>query len=153
MVQFFRINVGYRARERSLLNTILAIATGILTIIYPNLLYLIVAGYLLLLGIMMVYFKMPPLLAAFPVVAGILIFLLPELIPYTFAAFLGFFGFILLLWFQFGSACGLTLFIALLTLLVPVSIAFIFGLFLLVCGVSELIRYIQDRERRERLVY
>src|SRR5690625_1135411 len=81
MVQFFRINVGYRARERSLLNTILAIATGILTIIYPNLLYLIVAGYLLLLGIMMVYFKMPPLLAAFPVVAGILIFLLPELIP------------------------------------------------------------------------
>src|SRR5690625_6570180 len=87
MVQFFRINVGYRARERSLLNTILAIATGILTIIYPNLLYLIVAGYLLLLGIMMVYFKMPPLLAAFPVVAGILIFLLPELIPYTFAAF------------------------------------------------------------------
>src|SRR5690625_7905799 len=68
MVQFFRINVGYRARERSLLNTILAIATGILTIIYPNFLYLIVAGYLVLLGILIVYFMMPPLLDAFSVV-------------------------------------------------------------------------------------
>src|SRR5690625_7984910 len=114
MVQFFRINVGYRARERSLLNTILAIATGILTIIYPNLLYLIVAGNLLLLGIMMVYFKMPPLLAAFPVVAAIGIFLLPDLIPYIFAVFLGVFLFLLILVFQFSIADLLTLIIVLL---------------------------------------
>lgn len=153
MAQFFRINVGYRARERSLLNTILAIATGILTIIYPNFLYLIVAGYLLVLGVMMVYFKMPPVIAAFPIVAGILIFLLPELIPYTFAAFLGFFGFILILGFQFAIAGVLTLIIAILTLVNPDWIAYLIALFLLMYGVSELIRYIQERNRGERIVY
>src|SRR5690625_1878956 len=119
MVQFFRINVSYRASDGSLLDTIRAIATWILTIIYPNILNLIVVGYLLILGIMMVYFKMPPLLAAFPVVAGILIFLLPVLIPYTFAAFLGFFGFILILGFQFAIAGVLILIIAILALMNP----------------------------------
>lgn len=153
MAQFFRINVGYRSRERSLFNTILAIATGILTVIYPNFLYLIVAGYLLILGVMMIYFKIPPIIAAFPVVAGILIFLLPELIPYTFAAFLGFFGLILLMGFHFTIVGFLTLLIAVLTLMNPDWVAYFIAIFLLMYGVSDLIRYIQEKKGSTRGVY
>ena len=153
MAQFFQMNVGYKVRERSLLNTILAIATGILTIIYPNFLYLIVAGYLLTLGIMLVYFKMPPVIAAFPVVASVLIFLLPELIPYTFAAFLGFFGLILLLAFQFTILGFLTLIIAILTITNPDGAAYFMAIFLLIYGISDLIRYIQEKNRRSGIVY
>src|SRR5690625_5367693 len=98
---------------------------------------------------MMVYFKMPPLLAGFPVVAGILIFLLPELIPYTFAAFLGFFGFILILGFQFAIAGVLTLIIAILTLMNPDWIAYIISLFLLLYGVSELRLSITERQSED----
>lgn len=153
MAQFFRMNVGYKARERSLLNTILAIATGILTVIYPNFLYLIVAGYLLTLGIMLVYFKMPPVIAAFPIVAGVLIFLLPELIPYTFAAFLGFFSLILLLAFQFTILGFLTLIIAILTITNPDWVAYFIAIFLLMYGISDLIRYIQEKNRSTGAVY
>lgn len=153
MAQYFHINVDYKVRQRSLLNSILAIATGILTVIYPNFLYLIAGGYLLVLGIMMVYYKMPPLIAAFPIVAGILIFLLPELIPYTFAAFLGFFGLIFLFAFQFMIMGFLTLIIAILTILNPEWVAYFIAIFLLIYGVSELIQYIQERNRGTRAIY
>jgi len=102
MYQQFHIRVGQqKSKQRRTLNALLALATGVLTLIYPNFLYLIVGGYLMALGLLFLAFRTPPIIAAFPIIASILIFIFPELIPVTFAAFLGFFGLILLLSFGF----------------------------------------------------
>lgn len=148
----FHINVQYRTNERRLLNTILAIATGILTLIYPEFLYLIAAAYLIVLGVMMVVYKIPAIIAAFPIVAGALIFLFPELIPYTFAAFLGFFGLILLMAFQFGIIGFLTLIIAVLIVMNPDSVAYLIAAFLMLYGVSDLIRYYREKGANPRAI-
>lgn len=148
----FHINVQYRTNERRLLNTVLAILTGILTLVYPDFLYLIAAGYLLALGILMFVYKIPAIIAAFPIVAGALIFLFPELIPYTFAAFLGFFGVILLMAFQFAIIGFLTLIIAVLIFMNPDSVAYLIAAFLMMYGVSDLIRYYRESQKNPRTI-
>ncbi len=148
----FEVNVRYRANERRILNTILALATGILTLIYPDFLYLIVAAYLLALGIIMLVFKMPAIIAAFPLTAGLLIFILPDLIPYTFAAFLGFFGVILLMAFQFAVFGFLTLILAVLIIMNPDSVAYFIAAFVLLYGITDLIRLFRERGSNTRVV-
>ncbi len=145
MYTTFQINVQYKTRERQILNALLAIVTGLLTLIYPNFLFLIAGGYLLALGLLLIYFKIPAVIAAFPLVAGILIFVFPELIPYTFAGFLGFFGFILLLAFQLTIVGFLTLIIAVLIIMNPDWVAYLIAAFLLLYGVSNLIRLYRFR--------
>ncbi len=96
------------------------------------------------LGILFLAFRMPPFIAAFPMVTSILIFIFPELIPVTFAVFLGFFGLILLLSFSFTIMGILTLIIAALIISNPDSIAYLIAAFLLLYGVNNLIRIIQE---------
>jgi hypothetical protein len=148
----FHLNVQYRATERQILNALLAVVTGVLTLIYPNFLYLIAGGYLLALGLLLIYFKMPPVIAAFPIIAAILIFIFPELIPYTFAGFLGFFGLILLMAFQFAIVGFLTLIIAVLIVMSPEWVAYLIAAFLLLYGISNLIRYYQERRANPQIV-
>ncbi len=145
MAQYFHVNIQYRSKERRVMNALLALVTGILTFVYPGFLYLIAGGYLMALGLLMVYFRFPPALAAVPIIAGIIIFIFPDLIPYTFAAFLGFFGLILLLALQFSIMGFLTLIIAVLIIMNPESIAYFIAVFLLLYGVSNLIKMYQDR--------
>lgn len=152
MQSSFEINVQYRTKERRILNTILAIATGILTLIYPEFLYLIAAGYLFALGVMMLVFKMPAIIAAFPLTAGLLIFIFPELIPYTFAAFLGFFGIILLMAFQFGVFGFLTLILAVLIIMNPDSVAYFIAAFVLLYGIADLIKLFREKGANPRVV-
>lgn len=141
----YHINVQYRTNERRLLHAFLAILTGVLTLVYPDFLYLIAAGYLLALGTIMIIYKIPAFIAAFPIVTGVVIFLFPELIPYTFAAFLGFFGVILLMAFQFTVIGFLTLIIAILIFMNPDSVAYLIAVFLMLYGASDLIRYYRER--------
>lgn len=152
MLSTFEVNVQYKTTERRILNTVLAIATGILTLIYPDFLYLIAAGYLIALGIMMLVFKMPAIIAAFPLTAGLLIFIFPELIPYTFAAFLGFFGVILLLAFQFAVFGFLTLILAVLIIMNPDSVAYFIAAFVLLYGIADLIKLFRERGANPRVV-
>jgi hypothetical protein len=121
-------------------------------LIYPSFLYLIAGGYLIALGLLLIYFKMPPVIAAFPIVAGIVIFIFPDLIPYTFAGFLGFFGFILLFAFQFAIVGFLTLIIAVLIIMNPDSVAYLIAAFLLLYGVSNLIRLYRFRGGNRRAI-
>lgn len=144
MLEQYRIQINYKTRERQILNALLALATGCLTLIYPNFLYLIAGGYLVALGILFIAFRISPTLSAIPIVAGIVIFIFPELIPVTFAAFLGLFGFILLFGFQFAILGVITLIIALLIVMYPGSIAYLIASFLLIYSVSNLIRFYQD---------
>ena len=141
MLEHFQISIDYRPRERQMLNALLALATALLTLIYPNFLYLIAGGYLLALGILFIAFRIPAGLAAVPVVAGVLIFIFPELIPITFALFLGLFGFILLFAFQFSVIGVITLIISLLIFLNPDSVAYLIAVFLLVYAVSNFINF------------
>lgn len=140
MYQQFQIKVEHESKQRRSLNALLALATGVLTVIYPTFLYLIVGGYLMALGILFLAFKTPPVIAAFPIVTSVLIFIFPELIPVTFAVFLGFFGLILLLSFGFTVLGVLTLIIAALIISNPDSIAYLIAAFLLLYGISNLIR-------------
>lgn len=144
MYQQFQVNIQYKTRERRIFNALLALATGVLTLIYPNFLYLIAGGYLIALGVMFLYFKTPAVIAAFPIVTGIIIFLFPEVIPVTMAIFLGFFGLILLMSFGFVFMGILTLIIAALIVANPDSIAYLIAAFLLLYGVSNLIKLFQQ---------
>ncbi|GAA5523009.1 hypothetical protein LQ318_14055 [Aliifodinibius salicampi] len=147
MFNQYRIQLQYKTRQRQILNALLALATGILTLIYPNFLYLIAAGYLIGLGLLFMAFRIPATLSALPIVAGVLIFIFPELIPVTFAAFLGLFGFILLFGFQFALVGVLTLIIAILILMNPDSVAYLIATFLLLYSVSNLIRFYQNPKK------
>lgn len=144
MFEQYSIQVNYKNRERKILNALLALATGILTLTYPNFLYLIAGGYLLALGILFMSFRISPTLSAIPIVTGVLIFIFPELIPVMFAAFLGLFGFILLFGFQFSIVGALTLIIAILIVMNPDSVAYLIATFLLIYSVSNLIDFYQD---------
>ncbi len=149
MLEQYRIQINYKTRERQILNALLAFATGCLTLIYPNFLYLIAGGYLVALGLLFIAFRISSTVSAIPIVTGILIFIFPELIPVTFAAFLGLFGFILLFGFQFSIVGALTLIIALLILANPDSVAYLIATFLLIYSVSNLIRFYQDWKDRK----
>lgn len=143
MLEQYRIQVEYKTRERQILNALLALATGCLTLIYPNFLYLIAGGYLVALGLLFIAFRISPTLSAIPIVTGILIFIFPELIPVMFAGFLGLFGFILLFGFQFSIIGVITLIIALLIIMNPDSVAYLIATFLLIYAVSNLIHFYQ----------
>jgi cytochrome c biogenesis protein CcdA len=143
MYQQFQVNIQYKTRERRIFNALLTLATGVLTLIYPNFLYLIAGGYLVALGLMFLYFKTPPVIAVFPILTGLFIFLFPEVIPITMAVFLGFFGLILLLSFGFVFMGILTLIIAALIISNPEFIAYLIAAFLLLYGVTNLIKLFQ----------
>lgn len=152
MKQYFHINIEYKSRERRILNALLALLTGVLTLIYPNFLYLIAGGYLIALGLVFMYARTPAVIAAFPMITGILIFAFPEVIPITFAVFLGFFGVILLMAFQFSIMGFLTLIIAILIVMNPDSVAYFIAAFLLLYGASNLIKLFQHPRGRSGLV-
>lgn len=139
----FSISIGekQRSKEEKIINVLLTLATGVLTLLFPNFLYLIAGGYLLALGLMFMAFKFPGAVAALPIVAGGLIFVFPDLIPYTFAGFLGFFGLLMLFSFQL-SFLGIIIFIiAVLIVMNPDSVAYFIAFFMLTYAVSNLIQF------------
>lgn len=146
----FNIQIGkeQKSKERQLINALLTLATGILTLVFPNFLYLIAGGYLLALGLMFLAFKFPGAVAALPIVAGALIFIFPELIPFTFAGFLGLFGLIMLFSFQLSFLGILTLIIAVLIVMNPDSVAYFIAFFMLVYSVSNLIQFYKQWKNR-----
>ena len=152
MKQYFHVNIDYKSRERRVLNALLALVTGVLTLMTPSFLYLIVGGYLVALGLVFMYARTPAIIAAFPMLTGILIFFFPELIPITFAVFLGFFGLILLMAFQFSIMGFLTLLIAILIVMNPDSVAYFIAAFLLLYGITNLIKLFQNPRDRSGLV-
>lgn len=145
MYQQFNVNIQYKSRERQTLNALLALITGVLTLVYPNFLYLIAGGYLMALGLLLIYYKTPAIIAVFPILTAVLIFIFPELIPITFAVFLGFFGLILLLAFGFVLTGILTLIIAGLIIGNPDSVAILIAAFLLLYAISNLIGLFQEK--------
>lgn len=145
MFEQYRIQIQYKTRERQVLNALLALATGIFTLVYPNFLYLIAGGYLVALGILFIAFRIPPTLAALPIVAGIVILIFPELIPVTFAVFLGLFGVILLFVFGFTLLGVITLIIAAMIIVNPDWVAYLIAAFMLLYSTSNLIRIYQNR--------
>lgn len=144
-MQYFRISIQQTPKEHRILNALLALGTGILTLSYPSFLYLIAGGYLVALGLLFIWLKTPAPIAALPILTGIIIFLFPELIPITIAVFLGFFGLILLMGFQFSIMGFLTLIIAVLIAMNPDSVAYFVAAFLLLYGLSGLIRIFREK--------
>jgi hypothetical protein len=150
MATYYHISFQqHKPKERTVLNALLAIATGVLTLLYPSFLYLIAGGYLIALGVVFIWFKTPAFIAGLPIVTGVIIFLFPEVIPIAFAIFLGFFGLILLLAFQFSVMGFMTLIIAVLIVMNPDSVAYLIAAFLLLYGVSNLIRFFRGDDNRK----
>ena len=139
----FSINIRseQQSKEQKLLNVLLTLATGVLTLIFPNFLYLIAGGYLIALGLMFMMFRFPGAITALPVVSGILIFIFPELIPFTFAGFLGLFGLLMLFGLSFSILGIITLIIAVLIIMNPDSVAYFIAFFMLSYAVSNLIQF------------
>ncbi|MEX2478384.1 MAG: hypothetical protein WD357_08100 [Gracilimonas sp.] len=149
MIVNFQINNQHKTKERQLINALLTLATGVLTLVFPNFLYLIAGGYLLALGLMFAAFKFPGAFAALPIVAGGLIFIFPELIPYTFAGFLGFFGLIMLFSFQLSFLGIITFIIAVLIVMNPDSVAYFIAFFMLTYAISNLIQFYKQWKNKD----
>ncbi len=151
MFQQYQIHIQHRSRQRQILNALLTLATGILTLIFPNFLYLIAGAYLVALGVIFMIFKFPTFFAAVPIVAGVLIFIFPELIPVTFAAFLGLFGLMFLFALQLSILGIITLIIAVLIVMNPDSVAYLIAFFMLVYATSNLIQFYQDWQNKNKM--
>lgn len=146
MLTQYRINIQDQNRRRHhLWNAVLALITGVLTLIYPNFLYLIAASYLIILGLLFIPFRIPNTLAAIPIIAGIVIFIFPELIPITFAIFLGLFGLVMLLNFGFVFVGVLILIIAVLIITNPDLVGYLIAFFMLSYAISNLVRLYQNQ--------
>ncbi|MEX0844324.1 MAG: hypothetical protein WD022_03545 [Balneolaceae bacterium] len=144
MFEQYRVRIQHKSRQRQILNAILTLATGILTLIFPNFLYLIAGGYLLALGLMFLAFRLPAAFSSLPIVTGILIFIFPELIPIMFAAFLGLFGLMFLFAFQFSFLGVITLIIAVLIIMNPDSVAYLIAFFMLIYATSNLLQFYKE---------
>tara|TARA_R110000868_G_scaffold306734_3_gene568109 strand:+ start:36321 stop:36758 length:438 start_codon:yes stop_codon:yes gene_type:complete len=139
MLNIIEIKTDYKPRTRQTLNTVLTLGTGVLTLIYPDFLYLTAGGYLVALGILFLSFKMPSVIAAVPLVTGILIFIFPDLIPITFGIFLVVFGLILLFSFSLTILGILTFVIGALIYMNPDFIAYLIAAFLLLYSLNNLV--------------
>jgi membrane-associated HD superfamily phosphohydrolase len=144
MLHFIEITSETRPRQRRIINAILTLATGVLALIYPDLLYLIAGGYLVALGILFLSFKLPSLVAAIPLVTGILIFIFPELIPVTLGIFLGVFGLILFFSFSLSVLGVITFAIGMGIYFNPDSVAYFIAAFMLLYSVNTLMQLRKD---------
>lgn len=144
MFEHYQVQFKNRSKERQILNTVLTLATGVLTLMFPNFLYLIAGAYLLALGLMFLAFRLPGTLTALPIVAGILIFIFPELIPITFASFLGLFGLMMLFALQFTILGVITIITAVLIVMNPDSVAYFIAFFMLVYATSTLVNFYKE---------
>lgn len=150
MYQQIQITVHRRSGQRKLFNALLALATGVLALIWPNLIYYFVGGYLIALSMILLYFKVSNFLSALAALTAVLIFLLPELIPYTFAFFLGVFGLTFLM-MQLTIPGFVTLLFAILIVMNPGSVAYMIGAFLLLYGFIHLVNLIQESRQNRFL--
>lgn len=141
MLEYYRIRFRERPQKQQLFAAICTLMAAVLTFIFPNFLYLIAGGYLILLGLLFIIGKFPAPVIALPLVAGLIIFLFPEIIPYTFAGFLLIFGALLFLLFK--PLGIITFIIAFIILLNPQSIALFIAIFMLIYAVSDIVSYIK----------
>ncbi|MEX0608015.1 MAG: hypothetical protein WD016_01735 [Balneolaceae bacterium] len=140
MFEAYQIYEHKQSRGRQIINILLPLATGLLTLIFPNFLYLIAGGYLVALGVLFITNNYPSVVSALPIVAGIIIFIFPELIPITFAVFLGVFGFFMLFLFHLSVMGIITLIIAALIIANPDSVAYLIAFFLIAYAITNIIR-------------
>lgn len=144
MFENYQTRIQHKSRQRQVINAVLTLATGVLTLVFPDFLYLIAGAYLLSLGLTFLAFRLPSPMTALPIVTGILIFIFPDLIPITFASFLGLFGLLLLFAMQLSVLGVLTLIIAVLIVMNPDSVAYLIAFFMLTYSVSNLLSFYKD---------
>ena len=147
MLNGIEITVHREPGRRRLLSGTLSVAAGLLILIWPNLLYYVVGGYLMALAVILFLFQVSTFLTALSLLASLMVFLFPELIPFTFAFFLGFFGLTFLLAFKLIPVGVLMLIFALLIIMEPGSVAGMIAVFLLLYGLIHIINLIQERRR------
>lgn len=146
MLEILQVEHDYETKKHDISQAVLALATGVLALIYPQSLYLIAGGYLVALGALFFFFKLPSFISAIPIVTGAIIFIFPDLIPMTFAVFLGVFGLILLFSFSLTVIGILTLIIAALIFSNPDSVAYFIAAFMLLYGVNNILTAFRNRD-------
>lgn len=140
---YIRMDDGNPARKFT--NGLVALLTGAFTIIWPEMLNIIIAAYLISTGITFFWFRSAVFIGAVSLVAGGFIFAFPNLIPYTFAFFLLFFAFGAIL--SGGlSILGIVSFLfALIIIGTPEFVHFMIAAFLTFYGVFSLMSWWQFR--------
>ena len=144
MYQQLRVTVYRESGQRRFLGALLSLATGLLALTWPNFLYYIVGGYLLVLGAILFYYKVSNFLTAVSIVTAVVIFLFPELIPFTFAFFLFVFGLIMLMSFKLSILGVISVIIGGLIITYPGSVAYMIAAFLLFYGVFQIVYLLQE---------
>ena len=131
--------------NRRALNALLALITGILTLSMPDVLFVIIAAYLIANGLIYVFGKSALFIGSGSIVIGIFIFAFPDLIPYAFAAFLLILSLGTIL--SVGlSLLGIVAFIcALIIISNPSIVSYVVAAFLLFYGVLGLIAWLKAK--------
>ena len=144
MATSFYVLINERRGQRPLINGLIAVITGIICLVRPELLYVMVGAYLILLALLSLYFKGNSLLTASAAVAGIFIFIYPTLIPITFAIFLIIFGLISIMTNVFIWVGVVALIMAGILFMHPGSIGYLAGIFFLIYGLKHLLDLFQQ---------
>lgn len=87
-MQQFYMEIKEENPNRRLINGLIAVLTGVFTLIWPDFLPVLIAAYLISTGIVYFFFRKAAFIGAASIVAGIFIFAFENLIPYAFAFFL-----------------------------------------------------------------
>jgi len=143
MASFVQIVVNRKSGQHTFINALLAIITGILTLVYPQFLYMIAGAYLIVTGLVFFFFNFNTFLTAVTILAGILIYIFPNFIPYTFAFFLLILGITTAMSGGLSFIGIISILLAVLLLSVPGSIAYFIAAFMLLYGIKNVLDLIQ----------
>lgn len=145
MLSSIQISIDRPVRKKTRWNAVLALIAGVCALIWPNLIYYIVGGYLVALSLLLFAFGISSFLTALTALSALMIFLFPSLIPVTFALFLGLFGVIFLISFQLVPLGVIMIIFALLIGANPDSVAYMIAFFLLLYGSMHLVSAFRNR--------
>ena len=114
---------------------LLTIACGVLVLAWPQLLYSVLAAYLIISGILGFYYGSPPSLYFPPIIAGGLILVFPNLLSYLLATLLFIIGLIMCLSLGLLLVGGLAIMMAVVIFLAPRIIAYLIASYFILIGV------------------
>jgi hypothetical protein len=134
MPDFLLALAGFSENSALLWGGILALLTGALILVWPNIIYYLVAGNLLIVGVLGYASGLPHEVVATAMISGLLIIIFPKLIPYLFACYLLVLALLAFLGTGLTPITWLALLIAILLFALPNLIAYLIAAYFILQG-------------------
>lgn len=148
-MQQFNMQFGEAQPGRKFTNGLVALATGVFTMIFPEMLHIIIAAWLISNGIMQFFYKSGAFMGGISLIAGLFIYQFENFIPFAFAFFLIIMAFGAILSGGLSFFGIVTFIFALLIMGTPSLVNVMIAAFLIFYGTSALFAWWQLRKLRQ----